>query len=951
MLNPPDEAMRSGIATGPLPLNSPPLLDDASLEQTFVNTPTKPFRGPATTISERLGRYEIIKKLGEGGMGAVFHARDTATGDEVAIKVLAAGCLSHPDSLRRFEKEARLLEEAKSPHVANLLDVGNEGDTRFLVMEYVRGGDLRSWIRKSGPLDESTSLSIVSDLCRGLVSAHAKGMVHRDIKPENVLLDPGQDARRPLVKLTDFGLARHIDQSESLKLTQTGTLLGTPYYMSPEQFSGKQEISPATDVYSIGATLFELLTGSRPFPVADAIRLAAAHCHEIPPDVRKLNPKLSDATADLVRRMLAKQPGHRPPDSSSVLEEILRIQSGDSSQLLIHPVLPKHDPASLFQADFDWMLASSPASLWPLVSNTDRFNRAADLPPITYETITESDGRIRKFGQFRLAGMKVRWEEHPFEWIEGQRFSVLREFPAGPFKWFMSTVELEPHPDGGTHLKHHVKIEPRNVVGKMLAQLEVRLKGKRNLDRIYRRIDRTISARNSFDGMVDPFQETPSLTRIQRQRLQQRVEEWRKKGISQEILDNFSDLLTNASAQDVSRIQPYALARRFDLPEQQVVDACLYGVPTGLLTLHWDIICPTCRLGTGVKSTLREIERHTNCSACQISFEIEFGSSLELIFRAHPEIRLNDAKTYCAGGPGNFPHVVAQIRLLPSERLSLNLTLDAGSYVLRGPRLPYAIPMEVNTEYGPSHGQIQCDPESNRNPTVILRSGQQNLTIENRFSVEQVIRIERTLHRTDALTAAKATGLPVFRELFPEQTLSAGTLVEMATANFLAIRVSNLDEFLRDLGDAETYLLLNDFRRTFERQIQRHQAIIVDETSDILLASFSNPVSAVEAARELYSTLVKEQSQRNWLLCGSLHRGPALVTGDRNEIKYFGATIHRTLELARSATADSLWLTREIWTDPGISEAFEASLLPIKPESIVLDQPLKQISIKAPHSL
>ena len=173
----------------------------------------------------------------------------------------------------------------------------------------------------------------------------------------------------------------------------------------------------------------------------------------------------------------------------------------------------------------------------------------------------------------------------------------------------------------------------------------------------------------------------------------------------------------------------------------------------------------------------------------------------------------------------------------------------------------------------------------------------------------------------------------------------------MATANFLAIRVSNLDEFLRDLGDAETYLLLNDFRRTFERQIQRHQAIIVDETSDILLASFSNPVSAVEAARELYSTLVKEQSQRNWLLCGSLHRGPALVTGDRNEIKYFGATIHRTLELARSATADSLWLTREIWTDPGISEAFEASLLPIKPESIVLDQPLKQISIKAPHSL
>ena len=914
-----------------------------NLDKTFV-TPFTPAHPASIVALKQFGRYQILKKLGEGGMGVVYHARDTVTNLEVALKVLASGCLANPDALKRFEKEARLLEEAKSPHVANLLDVGTEGDSRFLVMEFVRGGDLRQWMKKAESFDESSALEIVGDLCRALVTAHAKGMVHRDIKPENILLDVIDDSQRPVVKLTDFGLARHIDQSESLKLTQTGALLGTPYYMSPEQFTGAHDVSPATDVYAIGITFFELLTGRRPFTATDAIQLASAHCFDIPADVRKISPRISDAAADLVRRMLAKHPGQRPPDASAVLEEIVRLQSGDSSQFVIHPVLPAHEAAKLFQADYEWELESNSAALWPLVSNTDRFNQAAGLPPITYESMTDPDGRIRKFGQFRLAGMAVKWEEHPFEWIEGQRFSVLREFPAGPFVWFMSTVELIPLPSGKTQLKHHVKIQPRGIVGQMLARFEVGMKGKRNLDRIYNRIDQTLSGRMSSNRVTDAFVEPVGMKRIQRQRLDQRLGQWAVAGTSPQIVDVFRDLLMNAAPQDLARIQPVAIARRFDLPDHDVVEACLRTVPIGLLTLHWDIICPTCRMATDAKSTLREIEKHANCSACQIKFDIEFGSSLELVFRSHPEVRSTDAKTYCAGGPGNFPHVVAQVRLSPRERLLLPLSLKAGSYIARGPVLPYAVPIEVEAESGPRHGQIRCLPGTNRTPVALMRAGHQSLALENFFPGEQLIRIERTLRRSESLTAARVTALPLFRELFPDQILSPGMLVEIATANFLAIQVARFDEMFVELGDAGAYSLLQDFQRIVARNIHRQGGVVVESSAGILLASFPDPVVALETARDLVAALSSERPDWPWMLSGALHRGAALVTGDRNEVRYFGATVNRARQLVRSTSVNQLLLTREVWSDPGVEAGYAEQWGLLIDEVTTSEEPIRQLT-------
>ena len=776
-------------------------------------------------------------------------------------------------------------------------------------------------MQKAGVADESTTLEIIGDLCRALVTAHANGMVHRDIKPENILLEDTQGLPRPALKLTDFGLARHINQSESLKLTQTGAMLGTPYYMSPEQFTGKYEVSPATDVYSIGITFFELLTGKLPFATKDAIQLATAHCFEEPVDVRKISPLVSDATANLVQRMLAKHPGQRPPDSSNVLEEILRLQSGEASQFLVHPVVPDHNTAKIVSVDFEWKLVSSPASIWPYVSNTDRFNKAAGLNPVNYEMVTEPDGRIRKFAQFKLAGMTIRWEEHPFEWVEGLRFSILREFSTGPFVWFVSDVELVPRSDGGTTLKQHVKIQPRGFVGRMIAKRELGTKCLRKFTDIYQRIDNTVSRKISTSIAPDHFQKVPGLKRIQRQRLEQRLDELARKNVSTEIIELIRELALNAAEQDLARLRPYAIAHRFGHPELEVVEAFLQAVPIGLLTLHWDIICPTCRLASGTKTTLREIEQHGNCSACQTKFDIDFGSSLELIFRVHPEIRVSDSKNYCAGGPGNFPHVVAQVRLQPNERLQIPISLEAGSYVARGPRLPYAIPIDVDARIGVRHARISFVPGLNRSPVAMLRAGHQNLVLENEFSSEQVIRIERTLLRSEALMASLVTTMPLFQALFPDETLSPGMLVEIATVNFLAIKMDGLDEAFRLQGDAKTYSLVQDFWRIVERQILQRGGSVIERTTSAFLASFIDPVIAIETARQITAALTAEKPEWRWSVSGALHRGPALVIGDRHEVKYFGATITQTLKLALEATTNQLLLTQEISNEHGVAAA------------------------------
>ena len=355
---------------------------------------------------------------------------------------------------------------------------------------------------------------------------------------------------------------------------------------------------------------------------------------------------------------------------------------------------------------------------------------------------------------------------------------MLREFTQGPFQWFLSVIELERRPKGGTLLKHSVRIEPRGWVGRCVAAMEVGLKGRRNLDRVYRRIDATLTGKLGKDRLTDPFQEAVPLKPARQRRLEERLGELAGGGIDAEVVTKLGEFLRDAPSQELGRIRPLALARRLEHDPERTVEACLHAAKCGLLSLHWDILCPTCRVSSDVKDTLQAIQSHARCEVCDLDFEVDFGNSLELIFRAHPELRDVDLKTYCIGGPEHLPHVVAQVRIAPGEAPRFepatgrgDLPIARSAVAVRGyPRRP--------SVRGATRGQVLFAAETDPSVPTLLRGGRQSLTLENGYQRELLVRLERTMPLKDVLTAASASSMSLFREIFPGEDPSPRAIDE-----------------------------------------------------------------------------------------------------------------------------------------------------------------------------
>ncbi|WDI43008.1 protein kinase domain-containing protein [Bremerella sp. P1] len=911
-----------------------PVQDSAEQAETTREQPQSsdriPYLGP---------RYEVLRKLGQGGMGAVYLALDHESNTRVAIKTLPTDIVSDEYSMQRFQKEIRLLSEVNHTNVANLIDVGRHDRNCFLVMELVEGTDLKHVVESYGALPERVALQIIREVCAGLEVAHRKGIVHRDLKPANILLsaigvegESPEDAVfaavqsqiAPAIKLTDFGLARHIDQGASLQLTQTSAMLGTPYYIAPEQCTDSGKLTPGTDIYSLGITLFELLTGSTPFVADDPVKLITMHCFDDPPQLAKINSEISERTAQLVHKAIQKSPDDRFVDATHLKEEIDQILSGGASSSNVHPILPK-TKGSLFEAEWQWELDGSHEDLWPLVSNTERVNASVGLPPVEYETRRDEQGQKHRFGSFKLGWTRLSWEEHPFEWVEGRRLSILREFENGPFRWFVSQVELTPKPQGGCRLSHRVKIAPRGLLGWVLAYVEVTVKGRKPLDKVYRRINEMVMGRLQGGAATDAYSPPGKISTTSQKRLNAIREKLIEDKVDTDCLQALLDYIIQAPPQKLARIRPRKLAQRLDVPESTFAATCLAACSAGLLELHWDILCPTCRVAASVKDTLKEIDRHEHCESCEHDFDVDLAKSVELIFRVHPEIRQADLKTYCIGGPEHAPHVVAQVRMEANESLELDCHLSPGAYVIRGAQLPYTINLVADPATGTHRTMLMLDPSQHTQRPIRVLAGRQVLLLTNQHEENLVVRLERSASQRDAITAADAQNLPRFQELFPGETISRDRLSNVSTCTLLAFAVTNILDLFETLGDLQT---CERMRQTFERfqsVVQAHEGEVIKESDDRMVAKFPTAQSAMHAAGELYESFQSEDYSHNPLTQIAVHRGIAMSTSFNGKVSYVGKSVTQLSRLLESAP-DRPWIVSgDIAQDESCQDVLETS--------------------------
>ncbi len=255
-------------------------------------------------VGRKLGKYRVTGILGRGGMGIVLKAHDDLIDRDVAIKLLPEEFAANETSLNRFLTEARAAGRLSHPNIVGIYEVGQEGSSLFLVMELVPGGSIDDQLSRGVPYPPLAATRIILDACRGLEAAHAQGMVHRDIKPANLLRS--QDGR---VKVTDFGIVK--DRAGTSSVTMAGNVVGTPYYMSPEQCSGGT-VDPRSDVYSLGATYYSLLTGENPYQDSkSAIHVMFAHCNQPPPSPRKADASIPLGCEAIVQKAMAKNPADR----------------------------------------------------------------------------------------------------------------------------------------------------------------------------------------------------------------------------------------------------------------------------------------------------------------------------------------------------------------------------------------------------------------------------------------------------------------------------------------------------------------------------------------------------------------------------------------------------------------------------------------------------------------
>jgi serine/threonine protein kinase len=273
--------------------------------------------------------YKILERIGSGGFGAVYRAYQTTLGREVAVKVILPGLASQPEFIRRFEQEAQLVARLEHLHIVPLYDYWRDPDGAYLVMRWLRGGSLKDALA-TGPYAINQAALLLDQLAAGLATAHAAGVIHRDLKPSNILLDEEGNAY-----LADFGIAKQLREAGA-QTTVDGAVVGSPDYLSPEQ-ARSQPVTPQTDIYSLGVTLYELLTGQHPFPGLTGVERLFKHINEPLPLIESLEPLVKESVNGVIQRATMKNPRHRFDDvleMAAAFRQAARLEEQGRTALL-----------------------------------------------------------------------------------------------------------------------------------------------------------------------------------------------------------------------------------------------------------------------------------------------------------------------------------------------------------------------------------------------------------------------------------------------------------------------------------------------------------------------------------------------------------------------------------------------------------------------------------------
>jgi class 3 adenylate cyclase len=591
-----------------------------------------------------------------------------------------------------------------------------------------------------------------------------------------------------------------------------------------------------------------------------------------------------------------------------------------------------------FQYRWEWELRSSPAALWPLVADTNRFNRDAGIGALEERGVGTNARRRLRLSVF---GIGVEWEEEPFEWVEPRRFSVVRRYLGGPLATMRVAVELEPGEHGGTRLHYDVWATPRNLVGRLGIPFQIGWLSKRSFEETFRRYD-------ALAEEATPLAEEegrPRLVPGGRARLEAARERLAAAGVASDVAQRLVRLIERGDELAVARLRPYVLADAWGFSRRAVLEACLHATRAGLLELQWDLLCPLCRGAKESAPTLEAVDPQVHCATCNIDFSVDFDRSVELTFRPTAAIRQVEHRDFCVAGPQVTPHVAAQQLLQAWEGRSLRLALEPGSYRLRTLEGRGALDLAVAVD-GVSEATAKASEAGWPREEVVL-APDASLRLENATNGEQLFVLERLAWREGAATAAEVTALQLFRDLFSSEALRPGEPIAVGTLTVVFTDLRDSTRFYREVGDAPAFGSVMEHLDVLRRAVGVEEGAVVKAMGDAIMAVFVRPVGAVRAVLRAQQELAAPaEDKRPLLLKAGIHTGPCIAITQNERLDYFGSTVNVAARLVDLSCGSDVIVSEAVLEDPEVAaelldgglsaEPFDASLKGLEGERFEL---------------
>jgi class 3 adenylate cyclase len=586
---------------------------------------------------------------------------------------------------------------------------------------------------------------------------------------------------------------------------------------------------------------------------------------------------------------------------------------------------------------------SSPEQLWPLVADTNRFNRDTGLPQLEFEKSKRRLRNARRKVRLSMHGLPVEWEEQPFEWVRPERFGIERIYSRGPLTRMRVLVELSRRDDGGTHLTYDVWATPRNMLGAVAIPMQIKLSNSPKFSAAFKRYDsialKGLASEVAMDLSGDGKGDLNRLAALKQKLLADVAEDAR------DVVERLIEFIQRSDDLAVGRIRPYELADKWNEPRKKVLEVCLRATRIGLLDFQWNLLCPLCRGPQHSSSSLKDIESDVHCETCKIDFTVNFDRFVELTFRPNAAVRRVEMAEFCVGSPTRTPHVVAQQLLPAGEVRTLNLPLEIGNYRLRALELQVSQFVTVTSD-GETDVSVTLDANGIAGDQLMLAPRSQ-LTIRNETDSEQLLILERMAWSDQATTAAEVTALQTFRDLFSSEALRPGEQISVGTLTVLFTDLRNSTKLYREIGDATAFGRVMSHFDILKKAISSHDGAIVKTIGDAVMAVFRCPADGVEAMLEVQELLASPPDGGMPLaLKAGLHTGPCIAVTLNDRLDYFGSTVNMAARLEGLSSGLDVIVSQNAFDDPKVqdllllegysAERFEMSLKGFEDENVEL---------------